>query len=248
MKQNIDNKNGFTVIELMIAMVISAIVMIAIYAVFESQSRAYTTQRQLVDAEQSLRTSMYVLERDVRMAGCDPFGTADATLISAETEAIEFTMDVTGGDRDGEDNDTDGVTDADDPAEEFDEAAYFDGQIDEREHIRYFLEDDDNGSHSLMRDEVLNTDEDPLLVAENIDALNFVYLDENGNPTGVIDNIRSAQITVVCRTGRPDSAHTDTKEYKNQQDETILPAQNDNYHRRVLSTQVKFRNFGIEID
>ena len=90
-------------------------------------------------------------------------------------------------------------------------------------------------------------------LAENIDALNFVYLDGAsppnvldddgfGNVTTNIDQIRSVQVTVVARTGRADPGYTDTRIYTNLQAQTILGVQNDNFRRRTLSTTIACRN------
>jgi type IV pilus assembly protein PilW len=90
-------------------------------------------------------------------------------------------------------------------------------------------------------------------LAENIDALNFVYLngasppsvlddDGLGNVTTNINQIRSVQVTVVARTGRADPGYTDTRIYTNLQGQTILGVQNDNFRRRSLSATISCRN------
>jgi hypothetical protein len=87
------------------------------------------------------------------------------------------------------------------------------------------------------------------IISENIDALDFVYRDQNGNviamsPT-TLENIRSVDITIVARTGRTDPDFTDTQAYLNQEDVQILAAQNDNFRRRLLTTNIACRNMGI---
>jgi len=93
------------------------------------------------------------------------------------------------------------------------------------------------------------------VMALNIDAINFVYLD---NDAEVIDTpvaeadlgrIRAIQVTLVARSGEFASAflgrQVDTREYVNQQNETILPQQNDGFRRLMLSAEVKCRNLGL---
>ena len=62
------NKRGITLIELLIAFVILAITVAAIYRIFITQTRAYTVQDQVVDVQQTIRTAMEIMVRDLRMA------------------------------------------------------------------------------------------------------------------------------------------------------------------------------------
>jgi len=65
------NKKGITLIELLVALVISGMVIAGIYRIFIAQSRAYTVQDQVVEIQQSIRSAMEILLRDLRMAGYD---------------------------------------------------------------------------------------------------------------------------------------------------------------------------------
>ncbi len=211
---------GFSLPELLVAIAITGVVMAGLYSVYYSQQRSYATQVQLVGMQQNLRVAMYHMETEIRMAGCDPTGTANAGIITANANFINFTEDIDG-----------------------------DGAIVGDEDITYSLTDNDgDGDNDLERNNNL--------IAENIDALNFVYLDENGtmldddgsgNVTTHIADIRCVQVTIVARTGRGDRGYINTTAYYNQQDlvNPILPAQNDNHRRRRLTCEVKCRNFGL---
>ena len=63
------NRKGFTLIELMVAMVVASIVMAAIYSVYRSQTQAHRTQQIVVQMQQNMRAALYLLEREIRMAG-----------------------------------------------------------------------------------------------------------------------------------------------------------------------------------
>ncbi len=65
------NRKGVTLIELLIALVICGMVAAGIYQVFIAQSKAYTVQEQVTEVQQSVRTAMEILLRDLRMAGYD---------------------------------------------------------------------------------------------------------------------------------------------------------------------------------
>ena len=207
-----NNDKGFTLVELLVAMAISLIVMASIGYLYYSQQKSYVAQEQISAMQQNLRAAMYYMEREIRMAGCDPTQNANSGIITATANSINFTEDI----------DDDGIIGA-------------------NENITYSLYDSGgDGDTDLGR----NTGGGNQLLAENIDALDFVYLDSNGGPPATISDIRSVQVTIVARVGRPDPGYTNTNAYFNQQDPVnpILAAQNDSFRRRRLTTTIKFRN------
>jgi prepilin-type N-terminal cleavage/methylation domain-containing protein len=60
---------GLTLIELLIAMAISAILIAAIYRTFILQQKTYTVQEQVVDMQQNVRVAINKMMREIRMAG-----------------------------------------------------------------------------------------------------------------------------------------------------------------------------------
>jgi type IV pilus assembly protein PilW len=233
----LNNKKAFTLIELLVALAISGVVMAGIYSAYYSQQKSYITQEQVAAMQQDLRAAMYIMQREIRMAGCDPFGSAGAGIQTANTNSIAFTSDITGGESDGTDNDNDNLVDAADD----DEDRFSDGFCDDtNENVTYSLYTTD-GIQKLGRD----TGGGNQPVAENIDALDFVYLDSNGAATATISDIRSVQITMVARTGRGDPGYTNNTSYQNQQGTTVYIALNDNFRRKLLTAEVKCRNLGL---
>lgn len=61
-------------------MVISGILVAAIYRLFVAQSKAYVVQDHVVEVQQSIRSAMQILLRDLRMAGYDGNNTPSTTL------------------------------------------------------------------------------------------------------------------------------------------------------------------------
>jgi len=113
-----------------------------------------------------------------------------------------------------------------------------DGSITGDESITYALADSDgDGDNDLERNSNL--------IAENIDALDLVYLDENDSPTGVLSEIRSIQITMVAKTGKANLGHLDTIVYTNQGGTGIFGPANDSFRRKRLTAEVKCRNLGL---
>jgi len=218
MKTSEGREQGFTLLELLVAMAVFGIVIGAVYSTYYTQQRSYVVQTEISHMEQNLRAAILLMAREIRMAGCDPTDEAGAGITTALANTMAFTMDIrgntAGSNPDGKTNDS-------------------------NEAVTYTLSDiDGDGDTDLVRNNVM--------LAENIDALNFVYLDENGAVTNNTADIRSVQISIVARTGKPDRGYVNANSYTNQQGEVILGAQNDNYRRRLLTAEVRCRNMGLE--
>lgn len=268
------NKKGFSLIELLVAMAVAAILLAGIYKAFNSQMKTHVAQQAVADMQQGLRASMFLMDKDIRMAGYNPTGLAPAQITTADNNLIEFTMDITGGQNDGDDNDDDGNFDAGDlnqdndnldndgdglvdEDDEADESRFGDGDVgDLFERIRYSL-----AGNTLQREfwDDVAVDWQSSDIAENIEALNFVYLDQdrnpldddgNGNVTASISQIRSIQITIVARADQnPNSMlpnqKIDTNTYTDQWGNVVLPPPNDRFRRIVLTAEVQCRNLGL---
>ena len=79
---------GLTLIELLVAMAISAILIAALYRTFIGQHRIYTVQEQVVDMQQNARVAINRMMREIRMAG---FGNVSNLLpLPAFTTFNEF--------------------------------------------------------------------------------------------------------------------------------------------------------------
>ena len=176
--------------------------------------------------QQNLRAAMYHMEREIRMAGCDPNQTVDAQFVTANATSITFTQDLRG---DTEGSQPDGDTD------------------DPNENITYYLNGDE------LRRNDLNGIGDQV-IADNISALNFVYLnqagtqldnDGAGNVTTSILQIRSVEITLLARTGRGDRGFQNNTVYTNRPGDNIFVATGDNFRRKLLTTCITCRNLGL---
>jgi prepilin-type N-terminal cleavage/methylation domain-containing protein len=73
----LETDKGVTLIELMIALVISSILIAALYRVFISQQKTYTVQEQVTDMQQNARVGINRMMSEIRMAG---FGNVSMVL------------------------------------------------------------------------------------------------------------------------------------------------------------------------
>jgi type IV pilus assembly protein PilW len=71
------NRKGITLIELLVALTISAILVAGIYRTFIHQQHTYTVQDQVVDMQQNVRLAINRMTRELRMAG---YGKMDAAF------------------------------------------------------------------------------------------------------------------------------------------------------------------------
>jgi type IV pilus assembly protein PilW len=233
--RRVNKDNGFTLVELMIAVAISGIVSIAIYSAYVAQQRSAIAQEQVGEMQQSIRAGLNIMEHEIRMAGHDPRASAGASITTANASQLIFTMVA---DTDGNDNDGDGTKD----------------EEDELESVEYYLYDAySDGDQDLGRRTPTNTQ----AVAENIDAIEFRYTLNDASQTltptaAQLADIRAVQVSILARAGRADQNFTNTMTYTpasgNAWDlngAAAGSAPNDNFRRRLFITTIKCRNMGL---
>jgi type IV pilus assembly protein PilW len=94
----ISSDKGITLVELMVAMAVAGIVLMAIYSAYHTQSTIYKTQNVELNMQQNLRGALYLLEREIRMAGYDQNSTGGFGITSIVdnngNSSITFTADL----------------------------------------------------------------------------------------------------------------------------------------------------------
>jgi len=83
-------ENGFTMIELLIAMAMSTIVLTAVMALYLGLTKSYATETARAGAQQDLRAALSLMCEDIRPAGLDPLGTAGGGI--TVTSATDITL------------------------------------------------------------------------------------------------------------------------------------------------------------
>lgn len=266
MERALRNEGGFTFIEMMVAMVIASFVFAGIYGVYTIQQRSYAVQEQVSEMQQRLRAAVGFMTGEMRMAGYDPpndypdpnpydpGGKCDGVsiLTPGASELVFEYCRVTGDQQTPE--------------------TYFSEIINSS-----YTHDVDavDGSMNLNVTRVVenNLPGTQSALAEHIDAIEFLYLAQDGSPTTTQANIRTIKISILARSTYPDRKHTDTTVYvpasaslpststaiwdingdgagagnppSSDPDGCDDPDDRCHYHRRLLITTVKLRNMGL---
>ena len=261
-ESTMNNMRGFTLVELMVTVFLTAIAVIAIYRGYTTFSQSADAQQQTMEMQQNLRIGMTTLVKDIMRAGMNDEDESVAGFISVDlgdgptndVDKIAFSMDLGSANgpvvfaTDGNDNDGDGDTDEDD------EARIGDGDVDDDdERIYYAL----NGEDLQRRvwDSTIPGFGAAQTVITNVSTLEFVYLDEDENlvnggvlpitDPAVLDNIDTVVVTLVVRTTNEDYRITNNETYQNLLLTDIYTAPGDNFRRRAMSMRVKVRNANL---
>ena len=167
-------------VELLVVLAVSSIVFTLMYQVYRSQLRSHTTQQELVEMQQNMRAALYLMEREIRMAGFSPAVVmTTAPITTAESDTVRFTMDLT------MDGDTADV-----------------GEI-----ITYSKALGDG--NPLVRNDENGTGAGSILEGVDIDDLEFKYKDEDGQTISDADlateagrgDIRTVEIILTAAIG-----------------------------------------------
>lgn len=239
-KEYIKKSSGFTLIEVLVTLAIGGIIIGAVFAVYSTQQKSYTASDQVAEMQQNLRAAMLIMTREIREAGCDPTGNANAGFTTATVGQVSFTRDIVGNAAapNESNGDTAGV----------DEAITFG-----------FLAADDTNANGIVDgggadwSSVADLQRDNgggfQSISERLSAIEFNYiLDDNTTtiaPTASQrKRIQAVQVSLLTIARTPDSKLTNTVSYTTASGATWGPF-NDHYRRRITTTTIHCRNMGL---
>ncbi len=270
------NRKGMTLIELLVALVISGVLVAGVYRTFVSQQHTFAVQDQIVDMQQNVRLAINRMTRELRMAGFgrmdDAFfgkvvgkgggkvhgsienivtpggGGSSVTVVGGYQTLTTLSANAASGSNTIQVNDATGL----DLLKrqyisingvESHQISKITGNLIEFKAGETLNEDHlagepvflimaitysrgiSEGKWALLRDDNLGLGPQP--VAENIESLQFVYLDANGNVTANPADIRMIQVNLVARTDQTDPE---------------LAKTGDGFRRRILISNIQLRN------
>jgi len=230
-RETLRRQSGFTILEIIIATSISMIVAGGSWYLYTSHLKTRIVQNSMLDMQQNLRSALYLIGRDIRMAGYqgDVTGSTIAGVTLANDTAFSFTCLAA---NDGADNDDDGEAD----------------EYDELTAINYGLYDAD--SDSLNEELGRTQDSTAGLVAEGIDGIDFLYIlgdDTKTRAPADLQQIKAVQVTLLAKSLKPDS-FVSTRSFEcheaSDSTKTIWGPYNDAYHRKCLTGTFLLRNIG----
>ena len=271
-------EKGLTLIELLIALVISTLLIAGLYRTFINQQKTYTVQEQVVDMQQNVRAAINRMMTEIRMAGFGKVsmvlpvsystGTfnnvvnlntptaGSLTIVSSVGETSALSAEGGVGQNqiivstlmDGQGNplfdtsnkkylsigglETHIITSIDSGTKTItlNGPLGFYHPVGTPVYIVKALSyqiASVNGIPTLMRDE--NMGDGPQPQADNVEDLQFTYLDANENPTVNPLDIRIIRVALRARTERQDPDLNN----------------GDGYRRRQIASNIHLRNMGI---
>lgn len=173
------DKQGFTLVELLVAIAITSIVLVSVGKIFISSSRVYTTQDVAAGVQQRLRAGINFMVRDIRMAGLDPSGMDIFGIEVASSQNIRITAD----------RNSDGNLDDPDISDGIDES--------DLEQMAYEYD-----GNSLLEQVLYKKDGSEELretLIDSVTGLTFTYFNDAGAATAVLDDIRTVVISMTVR-------------------------------------------------
>lgn len=222
------NQEGFTLVELMVAMAIAGLLVSLVSLAYTSQSSTYNSQQDALALQQDMRSALQFLAKEIRMAGFDPRGDANAGITVAMPTACRFSQDVS----DGAGGESDGNT------------------SDPNEDIRYGI----NSSGSLGRETSGTGGLQP--VAENVVRLLFEYRLDDGTWLPAVTTakdrrrIRAVKIMIQGHSARETARVTDHSKMNPPLESASAPdwtpVSPGRYHWRLMSLIVQCRNLQIK--
>jgi len=234
-----NNKNGFTIIEILLAILISSVLLGAVFMVFSNQQKSYVTNDKITEMQQNLRAAIIIMAQDIREAGCDPSGKANAGVETATIGRFQITKDIAGHATKGSQSDED--TD------------------DANENIALGFSNANDGNSNGIADGGAADWSTPANlgrdigggfqpIAENIEAVefNYILIDDTtttGPSTSQYNDIIAVQISILARASSPEQGFLNPLTYTTAAGNAWGPF-NDSFRRRFVTTTIQCRNLG----
>ncbi len=180
------SRQGFTLIEMVVALGLSLVTVSAVYSLYISELRGQNVREDQLEMQQQARVVIDVVSRELLMAGYDPRG-------------VNNDVDLT--------NDFQGITY--DPSRLIIKAD-LNGNgliVDPNESITFVY---DPKTYTLRR----NTGGGNQPFGENIESFLVEYFSQDGNPTVHSASIQQVKVTVTARTEHPDLKYLSNGGYR----------------------------------
>lgn len=186
---------GFTLIELMIAMVVGLVLLAAVYSVFNLQNKELSKQEQIAVMQDNAKMAMEMMTREIMMAGYGAtsslprcVGTTTATntpcvgITAANANTISFSADLDNSGSITSSGSNENIT--------------YDLYTSAASGVQVLGRSSNGGTHQPVVENIYPSGTEP--------ALAFTYLKADGSSTTDLSLIRSIQIVITARTANVD--------------------------------------------
>ena len=236
-----NKENGFTLVELLIAMTIGLIILAALSSTFLMQRKIYDVQEQIVEMVQTARATVDMMTREIRMAGymvvgnaitnhddntitflCDIDSDIVTTVDTNSAGVGDTSISVNLNDSDDYVATTDFIYISDGINTDFIQATGFNtaGEPDTINLSAGLTNSYSVGSTVQTVEQItydidgttLRRNNQPL--AENIQLVAFEYLNSAGSSTTTTANIRQIKIEIKARTSKADADYSENNGYR----------------------------------
>jgi type IV pilus assembly protein PilW len=195
-------QHGFSLMELVFAIGIGMVIIGAIAGTFMTQTRFYNAQEQVNEMQQNARAAIDLISREIKMAGYKPTGDT-ITGVSYSTTELRIRSNNNGYLAVANGGDTT-INDSSD------------------EHLVYTFD----AANKQIKRAYGAVGATPQVVANNITAFTFSYLDSSGAATTTAANIRQISLSITARTAKPDPNLSTNNGYRTYTVSTVITPPN----------------------
>lgn len=181
----ISDQKGLTLVELMITLVLSLLLMAAVYMTYHTQHVTSQVQHQVTSVQQDIRAVAEIIAKDIRNAGCDPTDAGIDSLVATSNSSGPSTLSLY------TDLDEDGTT----------------GSLNERVYYDWGI----TANSTLTRTDLnAAAGSQVQTLARNVTGFSFTYLDQLYTSSGVTplagneNNVYYIQINISMRSDQTD--------------------------------------------
>lgn len=222
-------KGGFTLVEVLIGIAIFGILLGIITSTYTFTLFGYQRIETLLEMQQNLRSALYYLNREIRMAGFNgenPVNRYGAGIVHADSESLTISFLAVDDGIDNNGNDS-----VDEP-----------GELTTISYALYDAYGDGDMDLGRTPDNKLNIKR---AIAENIDRVEFLYTLNDFSETLLpneqkLNSIRMARITLLSRSEKKRRGGPKKIVYETPGGQ--LWEFNDSYYRKMMTTSVVCRN------
>lgn len=253
------NKNGFTMVEILMTLVVVSIIGIIITGSFVAGNQIKNKQDGIVEIQQNVRVALHFISREMKMAGYEsdshwnPGANKTTTQITTAPNGNQTSITFSYMLDSAQDLDNDGTID--NPIDINGDGILDNGQAATMSYSLIPVNPLDPTNNNLIRNVVVGPTNNTMAIASNINSITFSYFNDDGfggrqwanipaNPTEAsLPYTIAVGITIVTQSTRIDPKHPAAAElFTDPYTNIVFTEPTDQRRRHMASTIVYLRN------